>query len=132
MVWLNKAIELATAGQLREAVEMIQSLSADDQRDPVVLYKLGMCFTDLGSPGRAITALTRCLQYGSAIPLRSLPSRSLGVCSASMTMTYTHCTKHPRLTPTTLTRWNSGETILNSQPGSTLRADQLSNRTIEQ
>ena len=113
---LNEAIELATAGQLREAVELFQSLPADDPRDVVVLYKLGMCFTDLGSPGKAITALTQCLKCAPAIALRSLPSRSLRVCSASMTMPYTHCTKHSRLTPTTLTRWNSGDSIPNCLP----------------
>jgi len=65
---LSKAVGLAKKGQYREAADLFETLLADDPRNPVVLYNLGMCFTDLGEPEKAVAALTQSLKYASDEP----------------------------------------------------------------
>ena len=54
----DNAVELAKSGKLQEAKSIFEEiLLEDDPRNPDVLYNLGMCFTELGEPDKAINAL---------------------------------------------------------------------------
>ncbi len=65
---LSKAVGLAKTGRYREAADLFESLLADDPCNAVVLYNLGMCFTDLGEPEKAVAALTQSLKYAPDEP----------------------------------------------------------------
>lgn len=46
-----------------EAKNIFEALLKDDPSNPDILYNLGMCFTEIGAPDKAINFLERCLEY---------------------------------------------------------------------
>ena len=59
----EEAIDCITKGRYEEAKEIFEEILADDPENVIVLYNLGMCFTDLGHPNKAIKALEQCIKY---------------------------------------------------------------------
>lgn len=62
MPHMDDAIKALQAGKLQEGRQMLESLRATAPDDPVVLYNLGMCYSDLGLLDRAAETLRMCLR----------------------------------------------------------------------
>lgn len=56
---LKKAIELANEKKFNQAKEMLEELAKEYPNDPDILYNLGMCYTELNNPEKAIEVLTK-------------------------------------------------------------------------
>ena len=65
---LEYAIDLAKHGRFSDAIREFEALLAVSPCDPVLLYNLGMCFTDAGQPDKAVTALTQSLKNAPEHP----------------------------------------------------------------
>ena len=50
----NDAIKILKSGRLREGMEILENLVANDPDNVDVLYNLGMCYSELGSIGESI------------------------------------------------------------------------------
>jgi len=61
----KEAINLASSGRLEEARKAFEEILLEDPRNADVLYNLGMCFTDLGQPDKAITVLKKSIEYNT-------------------------------------------------------------------
>jgi tetratricopeptide (TPR) repeat protein len=59
----REAVNLAESGRLEEAKSAFEEILLDEPRNADVLYNLGMCFTELGQPDKAITVLTKSMEY---------------------------------------------------------------------
>ena len=59
----KEAVNLAASGRLEEAKSVFEEILLDEPRNAEVLYNLGMCFTELGQPDKAITALRKSIEY---------------------------------------------------------------------
>jgi len=59
----QKAMDFIDQGRLEEAKGVFQELLMDDPKNADALYNLGMCFTELGDPGKALKALEQCIKY---------------------------------------------------------------------
>jgi tetratricopeptide (TPR) repeat protein len=59
----KEAVNLAVSGRLEEAKNAFEEILLDEPRNAEVLYNLGMCFTELGQPDKAITALRKSIEY---------------------------------------------------------------------
>lgn len=59
----RQPVDLARSGRLEEARNAFEEVLLEDPRNPDVLYNLGMCFTDLGQPDRAIVALSKSIEH---------------------------------------------------------------------
>ena len=60
---LKEAINLASSGRLEEAKNFFEEIILEDPRNSEVLYNLGMCFTDLNQPDKAVTVLKKSTEY---------------------------------------------------------------------
>ena len=56
---LQNAIKLAQAGKFSEAKSLLEELLKDSPDNSEILYNLGMCYTELGNPDRAIETLKK-------------------------------------------------------------------------
>jgi|ERR1035437_3225785 Tfp pilus assembly protein PilF len=63
MTRLEKGVGLARSGRFEETKGVFESILLEDPRNPEVLYNLGMCFTELGHPDKAIVVLKKSLEY---------------------------------------------------------------------
>ncbi len=61
----KEALNLIKLGNLNEAKKVFEEMLLDDPRNPDILYNLGMCFTDLGEPEKAITVLRKSIEYNA-------------------------------------------------------------------
>lgn len=52
------ALMLIKAGKLEGARDILEELIKDDSRDKDILYNLGMCYSELGNPEKAVQALS--------------------------------------------------------------------------
>lgn len=59
----KKAMNLIDRGDLEQAKEIFEDILMDDPRNIDALYNLGMCFTGLGHPEKAIKTLEQCIKY---------------------------------------------------------------------
>jgi len=59
----EKAVNLASSGRLEEAKKAFEEILLEDPKNADVLYNLGMCFSDLGQPDKAITLLKKSIEY---------------------------------------------------------------------
>jgi tetratricopeptide (TPR) repeat protein len=59
----KEAANLASSGRLEEAKNIFEEILLGDPRNSEVLYNLGMCFTDLNQPDKAIIALNKSIEY---------------------------------------------------------------------
>lgn len=59
----QEAMNLINRGKLQEAKNLFEETLMDDPRNVDALYNLGMCFTDLGQPEKAIIPLKQCIKY---------------------------------------------------------------------
>ncbi len=59
----EQAVALAESGRYSDAIELFEQVLADDPRNPDILYNLGMCFTEIDRPDRAVTALTKSIEH---------------------------------------------------------------------
>lgn len=59
---IDDAIELLKSGKLVQAKPILEEIIKNDPTNIDVLYNLGMCFTELGQPGKAIPLLKRCVE----------------------------------------------------------------------
>jgi len=59
----EQAMGLLNQGKLDDARHILEEIVADNPRDWTALYNLGMCFTELGYPERAIKALEQSIKY---------------------------------------------------------------------
>jgi len=60
---LDNAVYLCEHGNFSEAQSILEELILDDPKNPIILYNLGMCYTELGKPEAAINTLKQCTQY---------------------------------------------------------------------
>ncbi|GAI35604.1 unnamed protein product, partial [marine sediment metagenome] len=59
----QKAMNLIDQGRLQEAKGIFEEILMDDPKNVDALYNLGMCFTELAHPEKAIKALEQCIKY---------------------------------------------------------------------
>lgn len=59
----QEAMNLINRGKLQEAENLFEDILTDDPRNVDALYNLGMCFTDLGEPEKAILSLKQSIKY---------------------------------------------------------------------
>lgn len=59
---INYALMLIKAKKLAGAKDILEELLKADPQDKDILYNLGMCYTELGEPGRAIETLSECVR----------------------------------------------------------------------
>ena len=60
---LKEAVKLASSGRLEEAKDAFEEIILETPRNSEVLYNLGMCFTDLNQPEKAVTVLKKSIEY---------------------------------------------------------------------
>ena len=60
---LQEAVDLAESGNLAEAKDVFEEVLLDDPKNAEILYNLGMCFTELGEPQKAVIALRKSIEY---------------------------------------------------------------------
>jgi len=63
MKTLDNAVYLCEHGNFSEAQSILEELILDDPKNPIILYNLGMCYTELDKPEAAIKTLKQCIQY---------------------------------------------------------------------
>lgn len=59
----DQAIVLAESARFDEAKEIFEEMLLEDPKNAEVLYNLGMCFTNLGHPDKAIAVLNKSIEY---------------------------------------------------------------------
>jgi len=59
----EEAVNLASSGRLEEAKTVFEEILLEDPKNADILYNLGMCFTDLDQPDKAIIALKKSIDY---------------------------------------------------------------------
>lgn len=62
MDYFDQALKLIQSGRLDEARIYLEELLRQDPENTVLLYNLGMLYTDLGEPKRAIEVLQHCIE----------------------------------------------------------------------
>jgi tetratricopeptide (TPR) repeat protein len=62
----DRALEHAKRGQFEDAKYIFEELLKEDPEDSNLLYNLGMCYTELGKPIKAIELLKQSIQYNPA------------------------------------------------------------------
>ncbi len=62
MASLDDAIKILKAGRLREGMEILENLVANDPENVNVLYNLGMCYSELGNIDKSIDTLEKCVR----------------------------------------------------------------------
>ena len=66
MVRFQRALELLKQGKVAEARQLLELLLRDGPDNPDVLYNLGMIYTDMNEPDRAVELLRRCIELAPA------------------------------------------------------------------
>ena len=56
---LQNAIKLAQDSKFLEAIELLEELLKENLDNPEILYNLGMCYSELGNPDKAIETLKK-------------------------------------------------------------------------
>jgi tetratricopeptide (TPR) repeat protein len=59
----QEAMNLIDQGRLQEAKDVFEEILSSDPRNVDALYNLGMCFTDLSEPDKAIKTLEQCIRW---------------------------------------------------------------------
>jgi len=59
---LNYALMLIKANKLDGARDLLEELHKTDPQDKDILYNLGMCYTELDEPDKAVKTLTECVR----------------------------------------------------------------------
>ena len=59
----EEAMDAIDHGDYAQAKNRFEEVLREDPRNPDVLYNLGMCFTELGQPDKAIIALKKSIEY---------------------------------------------------------------------
>jgi len=62
MAKIDHVIELLKSGKLDQAKSILEEIIKNDPTNIDALYNLGMCFTELGQPEKAIPLLKRCVE----------------------------------------------------------------------
>ena len=62
MAKIDDVIELLKSGKLVQAKSILEEIIKNDPTNIDALYNLGMCFTELGHPEKAIPLLKRCVE----------------------------------------------------------------------
>jgi tetratricopeptide (TPR) repeat protein len=62
MAKIDDVIELLKSGKLVRAKSILEEIIKNDSTNIDALYNLGMCFTELGQPEKAIPVLKRCVE----------------------------------------------------------------------
>jgi tetratricopeptide (TPR) repeat protein len=62
MAKIDNVIELLKSGKLVQAKEILEEIIKNDPTNIDALYNLGMCFTELDQPDKAILLLKRCVE----------------------------------------------------------------------
>ncbi|MFW6116234.1 MAG: tetratricopeptide repeat protein [bacterium] len=62
MTRLDEAIQKLDQGKLKEGQEILEDLRREEPDNPVVLYNLGMCYSEQGKLEASIEALEHCLE----------------------------------------------------------------------
>lgn len=73
---LERAMQIISDGDLDEAKRVLEDLEIRYPDDPIVLYNLGMCYSDLGDLNFAIDTLSKCIKL---VPMYSNAHVALGV-----------------------------------------------------
>jgi tetratricopeptide (TPR) repeat protein len=60
---INYALMLLRANRLEGARDLLEELMQNDPGNKDVLYNLGMCYTELGEPEKAVRILSECVNY---------------------------------------------------------------------
>jgi tetratricopeptide (TPR) repeat protein len=60
---INYALMLIKANKLDGARDVLEELLQSDPGDKDILYNLGMCYSELGEPERAIKTLSECVRF---------------------------------------------------------------------
>ena len=60
---LDAALRLLEQKKIEEAKELLEEILADDPENPVVLYNLGMCYSELGHYDKSIKTLKESIKY---------------------------------------------------------------------
>ena len=76
---LDKTMQMISDGDLEGAKRVLENLMVKSPDDPILLYNLGMCYSDLGDLDFAINTLSNCIQLA---PLYSNAFVALGVAYA--------------------------------------------------
>ncbi len=76
---LERAMQIISDGDLEDAKRVLEDLDIRYPDDPIVLYNLGMCYSDLGNLNFAIDSLSKCVKL---IPVYSNAHVALGVAYA--------------------------------------------------
>ncbi len=53
---------LVAEGSFAAAKDILEDLLLDDPRDSDALYNLGMCFSEIGDPEKALKPLAMCIE----------------------------------------------------------------------
>lgn len=61
MARLDDAIKILKSGRLREGMEVLENLVANDPENVDVLYNLGMCYSELDSIDKSLQTLEKCV-----------------------------------------------------------------------
>ncbi len=78
---LKEAVKLANSGKSEEAKHLFEEILLIDPKNTDALYNLGMCFTDLGQPDKAVVVLKKSIEYN---PKQSNSYVALGYAYAKM------------------------------------------------
>lgn len=60
---INYALMLIKANKLEGAKDVLEELLQSDPVNRDILYNLGMCYTELNIPGKAVATLSECIRY---------------------------------------------------------------------
>jgi len=59
---INYALMLIKANKLDDAKDLLEELLKSDPQDKDILYNLGMCYTELDEPDKAVRTLSKCVR----------------------------------------------------------------------
>lgn len=62
-----KALEHIENGEYEAAKDVFEVLLSEDSKNPSLLYNLGMCYTELGTPKKAIELLEKCIKIDPTV-----------------------------------------------------------------
>ncbi|MDI6616818.1 MAG: tetratricopeptide repeat protein [Syntrophaceae bacterium] len=60
---INYAFMLLEAKRFEGARDLLEELLQSDPGNKDILYNLGMCYTELGKPEKAVKTLSECTRY---------------------------------------------------------------------
>ena len=60
---INYALMLIKANKLDDAKDLLEELLQSDPGNKDILYNLGMCYSELGEPDKAVNTLSECVRY---------------------------------------------------------------------